>query len=277
MLPAGSTDRAKDSNYRVSQAAGQTQRATPQSCSLSCGTQVADRPTVHRGRKVERDDPAVCRSLVQGVFGVSVPAQAVPSRPVLAMPGPTSCSIAIMRRSVYAVAIGGVVLLVAGCGDRLVELPTSRKSAVPVALADGPVRCPADTVLLDDNDAKSGAGVVPGDFDGRIVLRCEVDYTTMRSQGGVDRFTVRQWQASFALELRTALNLPDRELRPARACASAMGGTTAVYVVDSRRRVVRVVLPVDDPCQELRAEVVALLPANGSPSSALFQVTRSSR
>jgi len=205
------------------------------------------------------------------------PIQPAPSRLVLAMPGPTSCSIAIMRRSVYAVAVGGVLLLLAGCAGRLVELSTNRKSAVPVALADGPVRCPADTVLLDDNDPKSGAGVVPGDFDGRTVLRCEVDYTTMRSRGGVDRFTVRQWQASFAPELRTALDLPDRELRPARACASVAGGTTAVYVVDSRRRVVRVVLPVDDPCQKLRAEVVAQLPANGSPASATSQVTRSSR
>lgn len=181
-----------------------------------------------------------------------------------------------MNRSVHAVAVGGVLLL-AGCTDRLVELPTNREPAVPVALVDGPVRCPANTVLLDGDDPKSGAGVVPGDFDGRIVLRCEVDYTTMRSRDGVDRFTVRQWQASFTPELRTALDLPDRELRPARACASGAGSTTAVYVVDSRRQAIRLILPVDDPSQKLRAEVVAQLRAKGSPADATFQVTRSSR
>lgn len=181
-----------------------------------------------------------------------------------------------MARSVCAVVVG-VVLLLAGCADRLVELPTNREPAVPVALAKGPVRCPADTVLLDDDDPKSGAGVVPDDFDGRTVLRCEVDYTTMRSQDGVDRFTVRQWQAAFTPQLRTALDLPDRELRPAPACADAAGSTTALYVVDPRRRAIRVIPPVDDPCQKLRAEVVALLPANGSPADVTFQVTRASR
>lgn len=187
---------------------------------------------------------------------------------------PPSRSIATVNRSVSAAA-AGVVLLLAGCADRLVELPTSRGLAVPVALADGPVRCPAETVLLDDHDPDSGAGVVPGDFDGHTVLRCEVDYTTMRSRDGVERFTVHQWEAPFRPQLRTALDLPDRELRPARACAAATGGTRAVYVVDSRRRAVRVILPVDDPCNKVRAEVVAQLPANGS--MATFQVSRSSR
>ena len=35
MLPAGSTDRSKDSNYRVSRTTGQTQRETPNPSSLS--------------------------------------------------------------------------------------------------------------------------------------------------------------------------------------------------------------------------------------------------
>jgi hypothetical protein len=43
MLPAGSTDRSKD-NFRVSRAVGQTQRATPESSSLSCEHAVADPP-----------------------------------------------------------------------------------------------------------------------------------------------------------------------------------------------------------------------------------------
>ena len=42
MLPAGSTDRSKDSNYRVSRAAGQTQRATPASSSLAYGTALSE-------------------------------------------------------------------------------------------------------------------------------------------------------------------------------------------------------------------------------------------
>lgn len=181
-----------------------------------------------------------------------------------------------MTRSMVAPVVG-VALLLAGCTDRLVELPISRQLAVPVALAKGPIRCPADTVLFTDDDPKSGAGAVPRDFDARTVLRCEVDYTTMRSKHGIDRFAVRQWQAPFSPQLRTALDLPDRELRPARACAAAAGGTTALYVVDSRHRALRVIPPVDDPCQKLRAEVVALLPANGSPADVTFRVTRASR
>jgi hypothetical protein len=178
-----------------------------------------------------------------------------------------------MARSVCAAA-AGVLLLFAGCADRLVELPTDRRPAVPVALVKGPVRCPADTVLLTDDDPESGAGAVPADFEGRTVLRCEVDYTTMRTRGGIDRFPVSQWQRPLTAELRAALDLPDRELRPRSACADSSGGTTAVYLVDQQRRVIRVLLPWENPCRKIRAEVAALLPAYGSPPDASFFVNR---
>jgi hypothetical protein len=170
-----------------------------------------------------------------------------------------------------------VVFLLAGCGDRLVELPLDRRTAVLVTQAEGPLRCPADTVLLTDDDPGSGAGAVPTDFDTETALRCEVDYQTMRSSGGLDRFTVRQWQRPVTPQLRDSLDLPDRELRPARACASASASTTALYLVDRRRQAVRVLLPTDDPCSQIRPEVAALLPADDSPVDTTFQASRASR
>jgi hypothetical protein len=38
--------------------------------------------------------------------------------------------------------------------------------------------------------------------------------------------------------------------------------------------VVRVLLPWEDPCRKIRAEVAALLPAFGSPPDATFTVQR---
>jgi hypothetical protein len=178
-----------------------------------------------------------------------------------------------MARSACAAA-AVVALLLVGCAQRLVELPTERAPAVPVALAEGPVRCPADTVLLSDDDPKSGAGAVPADFDGRTVLLCYVDYTTMQTRAGRDRFPVSQWQRPFTPELRTALDLPNRELRPRSGCAESSGGTTAVYVVDQRRSVIRVLLPWEDPCQKIRTEVAALLPVYGSSPDATFTVAQ---
>jgi hypothetical protein len=178
-----------------------------------------------------------------------------------------------MASSACAAAVG-VVLLLAGCAERLVELPINREPAAPIALAKGAVRCPADTVLDTDDDPKSGAGAVPTDFNGRTVLRCEVDYVTMRSRAGVDYFPVSQWQRPLTPQLRAALDLPDRELRPRSACAGSFGSTNAVYLVDQQRRVVRVLLPWEDPCRKIRAEVAALLPAFGSPPDATFTVQR---
>ena len=78
MLPAGSTDRSKDSIYRASRAVGQTQQATPKSCSLSCGTDAAV------GRRSERAGDqssmrlrslpriAAIRSLIPGRAGCMV-------------------------------------------------------------------------------------------------------------------------------------------------------------------------------------------------------------
>lgn len=180
-------------------------------------------------------------------------------------------SIASVARLVETVAAGALLLLT-GCGDRLVELPTERQPAVPVLAPAGPVRCPADTVLLSDDDPASGAGAVPAGFDGRLVLRCEVDLASTSGEGD-DRVTVRQWQAAAEAEFRTALDLPDRELRPVRACAAGTGTGTAVYLVDARRQVIRVLLPRDDPCSNIRAEVVALLPANGLPAAATFWIS----
>jgi len=181
-----------------------------------------------------------------------------------------------MARLACPAAVSAIFLF-AGCADELVELPTDRRPAVPVPLVDGPSRCPADTVVLSDDDPESGAGAVPADFDSGTVLRCDVDYTTMRTRNGVDQFTVTQWQAPMTPQLRTALDLPDREIRPVRACAAGSGRTTAVYLVDSRRQAIRVLLPVDDPCQQIRKEVAALLPADGSPAEATFHVSRPTR
>lgn len=170
-----------------------------------------------------------------------------------------------------------VVFLLAGCGERLVELPLDRRAAVPVALAEGPLRCPAGTVLLADDDPASGAGAVPVDFDAETALRCDVDHQTLRSSGGRDHFTVRQWRRPVTSQLRESLDLPDRELRPSVACASGSTGTTALYLVDRRRQAVRVLLPTDDPCSRIRAEVTASLPADGSADATTFQASEPSR
>lgn len=179
-----------------------------------------------------------------------------------------------MAKLVHLVVI---VFLLTGCGDRLVELPNHRRAAVPSALTEGPLQCPADTVLLTDDDRGGGAGAVPPDFAGDTVLRCDVDHQTMRSSGGLDSFTVRQWQRSVTPQLRESFDLPDRELRPRRACASGSAGTTSVYLVDRRRQAVRVLLPADDPCSTIRAEVATLLPAEGSGRGTTFLATRPSR
>ena len=105
-------------------------------------------------------------------------------------------------------------------------------------------------------------------------MRCEIDYTTARRRAGVDRYTVRQWRAPVTPELRAALDLPDRELRPPRACAAGSGSATAVYLVDSPRRAIRVLLPYDDPCRQARDEVAALLPAITAPVEATFEASR---
>ena len=180
-------------------------------------------------------------------------------------------------RTTCLVHLVAVVFLLAGCGERLVELPLDRRAAVPVALAEGPLQCPARTVLLTDDDQASGAGAVPVDFDAGTVLRCDVDYPTMRRSGGLDHFTVRQWQRAVTSQLRESLDLPDRELRPSVPCASGSSGTTAVYLVDRRRQAVRVLLPTDDPCQRIRAEVAALLPADGAAIATTFRASQPSR
>lgn len=174
----------------------------------------------------------------------------------------------------YVVAVAALVVLT-GCADRPVEVPTTRAPAATVTL-QRPVRCPSDTVLLDDEDPKSGAGAVPVGFAGQIVLRCEVDHTTMTTRDGVDRFTVRQWQGAVTSELEEALALPDRKFdrRGGAACGGSTGSTTALYVVDATRQAARVLLPTDEPCRELRPEVEALLPDNSSPPSVTFHVSR---
>ena len=170
-----------------------------------------------------------------------------------------------------------VVFLLAGCGEQLVELPLDRRAAVPVALAEGPLRCPANTVLLTDDDPASGAGAVPVDFYVDTVLRCDVDYQATRNSGSLTYVTVRQWQRAMKSQLRESLELPDRALRPAVACASGSTRTTAVYLVDRRRQAVRVLLPTDQPCSKIRSEVAALLPADGSAIATTFQASQPNR
>ena len=168
----------------------------------------------------------------------------------------------------------GALLLLVGCGDRLVELPIDRPAAISVPLDQGPLRCPADTVTYPDDNARSGAGSVPADFEARTVLRCNTDYTTATRSGTVERFTISQWSGPVTPGLRTSLDLPDRARRPAVACASSNGGHTSVYLVDSRRRSVRVLLPWDDPCQVMREEVAVLLPGQGGPAPITFTASR---
>lgn len=174
-------------------------------------------------------------------------------------------------------ATAGVVLFLSGCAPQLVELPIDRQPAAVVQLGQGPLRCPADTVTLDDESEASGAGALPADFDGRNVLLCMVDYTRSQSLGGKTRVAVEQWRAVFTPELRAALELPDRELQPEVACADAIGSSTAVYLVDTQRRAVRVLLPSDDPCSRIRPEVSALLPPTDQPADATFTTTREFR
>ena len=181
-----------------------------------------------------------------------------------------------MTRWVPLAAIGPLLLL-SGCVGHFVDLPNDRPPAVPVQLAAGPLRCPAVTVGYGDEEPQSGAGAVPDGFEARTVLRCQLDYVTMRTVNGVDRFTVQQWRAPSTPELRAALALPDRERQPARACAAATASLTAVYLVDAGRRSVRVHLPYDDPCHEVRKDVVALLPANAPPAEVTFRAVRKAR
>lgn len=171
----------------------------------------------------------------------------------------------------------GCAVLLAGCAPAMVGVPTDRAPAVGVALAEGPTRCPADTVLNPDDDPASGAGSVPEHFQGLSVLLCKVEYTTMRSKNGMDHFAVTQWIDPLTPELRATFDLPDRELRPTRACAAAQGRDIVVYLVDAQRQAVRVLLPQDDPCSRIRAEVSALLPGGETPANASFEVSRKSR
>lgn len=146
-----------------------------------------------------------------------------------------------------------------------------------IDLTKEPIRCSAKTVAYGDDDPESGAGAVPADFDGRTVLRCELDYASMHSRDGVESFTIRQWSAPLTAQLRAAFDLPDRELRPARACAAGTSTATAVYFVDARRQSVRVLLPYDDPCHQIREEVANLLLANAPPAEATFHASREAR
>lgn len=115
---------------------------------------------------------------------------------------------------------------------------------------------------------------MPADFVPQTVLRCRVDLTRGQARGGIERLPTQQWRAALTPELRSALDLPDRELRPAVACAAGVGAITAVYLVDARRRAIRVHLPADDPCDTLRPEVVALLPPPEPPADDTFTVAR---
>jgi hypothetical protein len=100
---------------------------------------------------------------------------------------------------VIRAGVAGVSVLVAltGCADRLVDVPTARPTATVVMLDDSG-HCPSDTVLLGDDDPASGGGTIPAGFGGRLVLRCDVDYSTTTVQHGVERFTVRQWESADA-------------------------------------------------------------------------------
>lgn len=161
--------------------------------------------------------------------------------------------------------------------DQLVDVTTTRRPAV-VVTANGPDRCPSDTVLLDDPDPGSGAGAMPVGFDGHILLRCEVDYTTMTTRGGRDQFMVRQWQADLTPGLQNALGLPDREPRSdGAACGASRGGTTALYVVNTGNQFVRVLPPKDGPCHDIRSEVDALLPDTSTPPRQTFRASRNAR
>jgi hypothetical protein len=174
-------------------------------------------------------------------------------------------------------ALGALVVLTGctgGASDQLAEVPTTRAPAAAAVLKDSS-RCPSSTVLLSDEEPASGAGAIPAGFDGRVVLRCEVDHTTMTSQDEVDRYAVRQWQGALSPELHAALALPDREYRSRGvACGSSAGGTTALYIVDAGSRAIRVLPPKDGPCHDLRPEVAALLPDTATTARETFHVSR---
>jgi hypothetical protein len=170
-----------------------------------------------------------------------------------------------------------VLVALTGCADRLVDVPTARPTATVVMLDDSG-HCPSDTVLLGDDDPAGGAGTIPAGFGGRLVLRCDVDYSTTTVQHGVERFTVRQWEHPLTPQLQTAFALPDRGFhRGGSACGAASAGTTALYVVDRGGRAVRILPPTQEPCHRIRDEVKALLPGTGSPAAKTFHAEQAVR
>jgi hypothetical protein len=168
----------------------------------------------------------------------------------------------------------GALVFVVGCAGAMVELPIDREPAALVQLGAGPVRCPAETVTYGDEDPMSGAGAVPANFDGRTVLRCETDYRSVRRRNGVDRFTINQWRTRLTPELRAAFDLPDRGFRPTRPCAGINGTVGAIYLVDGKRQAIRVLLPSEDPCHQVRPEVARLLLSDDSSLDATFHASR---
>ena len=156
-------------------------------------------------------------------------------------------------------------------------MPTNRPTATTGQL-DEPGRCPSNTVLLVDDDPASGAGAVPPEFDGVLVLRCEVDYATRSTRKGIERFTVGQWQEPVTPQLLAAFALPDRDFRKnAVACAAARGGRTAIYLVDRADRAIRVLPPTQQPCDDIRDEVEALLPSIRPPAGKTFYAEQAAR
>ncbi|MGI3785140.1 MAG: hypothetical protein ACRYG2_30645, partial [Janthinobacterium lividum] len=110
------------------------------------------------------------------------------------------------------------------------------------------------------------------------VLRCDVDYSTMTTQDGVERFTVREWERPLTPQLRTALALPNRDFRRGgTACGAASAGTTAIYVVDPARQAARILPPTQEPCHSIRDEVKALLPDTSSPADKIFHAEQAAR
>jgi len=93
----------------------------------------------------------------------------------------------VIRASAAGISLLAALAL-AGRADQLVDVPTTRPTATVVKL-DKSGRYLSDTVLLSDDPA-SGAGAVPSGFAGLLVLRCDVDYSTMITREGVERFTV---------------------------------------------------------------------------------------
>jgi len=180
----------------------------------------------------------------------------------------------VVRAGIAALVIAAAL---AGCTDQLVDVPTSRPPATVVALEDGG-QCPPDTVLLADDEQGSGAGAIPADFVGRLVLRCDVDNSSATTRAGVERVTVRQWQAPSTPELEASFALPDRDFRRGgQACGASGAGTTAVYLVDRAGRAARILLPTQEPCQDIRDEVEALLPGANPSANKTFQAKQPAR